>query len=315
MLMTSFGPVQLAIPDLQHQAGGPYQVKNNPDSLLDVADLVFIDAPGTGFSRIDGRGAADAFYGVDEDAGAFERFIKRFLSKYGRWASPKYLVGHSYGTQRSAVLAWQLLQDGVAINGLVQISQYLSLNDNLDAEAGNPGTENGYFLTLPSYAATAWYHHKVPGPPTELLPWLRTVERYALGDYASALLAGADLTPEARQEVARKLEGFTGVPAATWARANLRISGPDFEKVLLENQKKTIGRLDTRYEGSAANPMLSEADYDPSSIGSSIIGAMNSYAQDTLKFGANMTYEPVADVPALKWDFFHVGDEQALAWG
>ena len=311
LLMTSFGPMQVALPDLQHQVGGPYRVTNNPDSLLDVADLVFIDAPGAGYSRVLGRDAAQAFYGVDEDAGAFDRFIKRFLNKYARWESPKFLVGHSYGTQRSAALAWQLLQDGIAVNGIVSISQYLSLSDMLDAESGNVGTENGYFLALPTYAALAWFHHRVPSQPAQLLPWLHEVEHYALNDYASALLAGADLPPETEQAVAARLAAFTGIPAATWVRADLRIKGSEFRKILLEDAAMTIGRLDGRYVGPALDPMAGDAGYDPSSVGSSIIAAMNSYTQDVLKTGVAMTYESVADVPGLRWDFFHVATDQS----
>ncbi len=164
LLMASFGPVRVVLPSpQQHPVGGPYRLENNEDCLLDATDLVIIDAPGAGYSRIQGKDAAAKFYGIDQDADAFDRLIRRFLSKYDRWRSPKYLFGHSYGTMRNAVLGRKLLEDGVSLNGMVSVSQWLSNDDFLDCADANVGTENGYFLALPSYAATAWFHHKVPG--------------------------------------------------------------------------------------------------------------------------------------------------------
>ncbi len=215
LLMQSVGPVRAVVPDLHHPAGGPYRVKDNPDSLLDAADLVFIDAPGTGCGSIQGHDAAASFYGIDEDAAAFDRFIRRFLTRYDRWTSPKYLFGHSYGTVRSAALARQLIGDDVDLNGIISLSQYLSIDDFIDAAPSNPGVENPFFLALPSYAAIAWYHDRVPNRPATLEPWIHEVERYALGKYASALLAGVDLQPDRKQAVAARLAGCTGIPAAT----------------------------------------------------------------------------------------------------
>lgn len=306
--IAGFGPMHVVIPDLQHPIGGPYRIESNPDTLLDAADLVFIDAPGTGYSSVQGRDAAKAFYGIDQDAAAFDRFIRRFLSKYDRWNSPKYLFGESYGTTRNAALGWQLLQDGVDLNGIISLSAFMNLDDFLDVADANPGIDNPYFLALPSYAAIAWFHNKVPGQPAQLEPWIHEVERYALGEYASALLAGADLPPERRQAVAAKLESYTGIPAATWVRADLRITGNQFKKLLQEDAGLTTGREDARYDGWAMNPLASEAEYDPygNAIRSSITAAMNSYAHDTLRFGTQMTYQAYADVPGLRWDSFHV---------
>jgi carboxypeptidase C (cathepsin A) len=309
--MTSVGPVRVAIPDLEHPVGGPYKVENNPNSLLDVADLVFIDAPGTGYSRVAGRDAAKSFYGIDQDAGAFDRFIRRFLTKYDRWSSSKYLFGESYGTTRDAVLGARLQRHGVDLNGIVLLSQILSFDNSADGAGSNVGTDNGFFLALPSYAATAWFHHKVPGEPAnataeQFEARQREVEQYALGGYASALLQGADLDAGKKQEVAAKLESYTGVPAATWAKANLRINGGQFSKLLQEGADITTGRLDSRYQGPAIDPLAAEAEYDPftTAIESAILAAMNSYAHDTLKFGGEMTYKPRAE-DAGDWDLKH----------
>lgn len=305
--MTSLGPVRVALPDLEHPVGGPYKVNPNPYTLLDAADLVFIDAPGTGYSRVEGKDAMKAFYGIDEDAAAFDRFIRRFLSKYDRWRSPRYLFGESYGTTRDAALSAVLQEHGVDLNGIVFLSQILSFDNSADGSDGNPGTDNGFFLALPSFAATAWFHHKVPSQPAQLEPWIHEVEQFALGDYASALLQGADLDAGKKQAVAAKLESYTGVPAATWTKANLRMTGGQFSKLLQDPADITTGRLDSRYQGPAVNPMSSEAEYDPftESVESSILAAMNTYAHDTLHFGRDMTYKPSAREPGFNWNMKH----------
>ncbi len=305
--MTSLGPVRVALGDLQHPVGGPYKIASNPYTLLDAADLVFIDAPGTGYSRVAGKDAMKAFYGIDEDAAAFDRFIRRFLTKYDRWRSPRYLFGESYGTTRDAVLSALLQQHGVDLNGVVLLSQILSFNNSADGSDGNPGTDNGFFLALPSYAATAWFHHKVASQPAQLEPWLSEVEQFALGEYASALLAGADLDPAKKSTIAAKLEGYTGVPAAMWTKANLRITGGEFSKYLQDGADITTGRLDSRYEGPTMNPLSKDAEYDPftESIESAILAAMNSYAHETLHFGRDMTYKPSAREQGFDWNMKH----------
>lgn len=302
--MCSFGPVRVVLEDLGHPAGGPYKIVPNNDSLIDSADLVFIDAPGTGYGRVSGKDAAKSFYGIDQDAGAFQRFIRRFLTKYDRWDSPRFLFGESYGTTRDAVLSAALQRHGVDLNGVVFLSQILSFDDSADGSDGNPGTENGFFLALPSFAATAWFHHKVPNQPAELLPWLHEVEQFSLGDYASALLQGANLDSAKKAEIAGKLESYTGIPAALWIKANLRLTGGEFAQDLLSSSGETTGRLDSRWQGPSMNPMASDAESDPfsESIESAIVAAMNTYAHDTLHFGENMTYEPSARMSGWHWD-------------
>ena len=305
--MGSFGPKRVMTTDGQHDEGAPYRIVDNQYSLLDVSDLVFIDAPGTGFSRVVGKDAAKDFYGVDGDVGAFDRFIRRFLTKYNRWNSPKFLFGESYGTPRSAALSAAL--ENVDLNGVILLSQILSYNDSPDGAGSQPGMEQGFFLALPSFAATAWYHHRVPNQPAELEPFLKEVEQYSLGEYASALLMGADL-PEARKEaVAEKLHSYTGVPAAYWVKANLRVAGGEFSKELQTEIGVTTGRLDSRYEGPAIDPINSEAEYDPftQSIDSAYTTAINSYVRTDLKFGEQMTYKPSAREPGWHWNMEHHG--------
>lgn len=305
--MGSLGPVHIAIPDLDHPAGGPYKITSNPYTLLDVADLVFIDAPGTGYSRVQGRDAFKAFYGVDQDAAAFDRFIRRFLTKFNRWESPRFLFGESYGTTRDAVLSAVLHDHGVDLNGVVFLSQILGFDNSADGSDSSPGMENGFFLALPSFAATAWYHHKVAGAPADLEAFLREVEKFSLGEYASALLQGADLDPAKKAEVAAKLEGYTGVPAALWLKANLRMTGSEFAKYVQDPAGLATGRLDSRYEGPAMDPLAAGSGYDPftESIDSAYLAAMNTYAHETLHYGEQWTYKPSAREQGFQWDMGH----------
>ena len=214
----TFGPRRIVVPDTEHQEAAPYSLVNNNYSLLDVTDLVFIDAPGTGLSRTFGKDRAKAFYGVDGDGHAFERFIRRFLTKYGRWNSPKYLLGESYGTPRSAVLAADLR--GIDLNGIILLSQILSFDNSVDDPNSNPGVDQAYALALPSYAATAYYFHKLPTQPPALKPFLDEVQKFALGDYMSALLQGSELPDAQRQAIAEKLHSYTGLPVDYLLRAD-----------------------------------------------------------------------------------------------
>ena len=304
--MGSFGPRRVVTPDGEHEEGAPYKIVNNDDSLLDVSDVVFIDAPGTGFSRIMGKDKEKAFWGTDPDAHAFDRFIRRFLTKYDRWNSPKYLFGESYGTPRSAVLSADLQH--VDLNGVILLSQILSFDNSVDGPKWNPGVDQAYALALPTYAATAFYHHKLPTQPAELQPFLAEVEKYALGDYMAALLQGSELSDGQKQAIAEKLHGYTGLPVEYLLRANLRVNGGEFSKTLQLNDETTVGRLDTRYKGPDLDPLSQEADYDPQStaISSAYTAAINQYMRTELKYGRNQTYKPGAyEDPDFAWDLRH----------
>lgn len=305
--MGSFGPKRVVTTDAQHDAAAPYRLVENQYSLLDATDLVFIDAPGTGFSRVMGKDAGKAFWGTDQDAHAFDRFIRRFLTKYNRWNSPKYLFGESYGTTRSAVLA-NMLENQVDLNGVMLLSQIFNFDITADGPGANPGTDISYLAALPSFAATAWYHKRVPGQPAELAPFLKQVEEYTLGEYASALLQGSDLPDARKQAVAEKLTAFTGIPAAYWVKANLRLSGSQFSQQLQQAENITVGRLDSRYEGPAMDPLNSDADYDPftNAIASAFTAAINSYVRGDLKYGEQATYMPSAyALPGFDWELRH----------
>ena len=304
--MGSFGPRRIVTPDTEHKTAAPYTMVDNQSTLLDVTDLVFIDAPGTGFSRIMGKDKEKAFWGTDPDAHAFERFIRRFLSKYDRWNSPKYLFGESYGTPRSAVLSADL--HNVDLNGIVLLSAILSFDNSIDGPRYNPGVDQACALGLPTFAATAYFHHKLPTQPPALEPFLTEVENFALGEYETALLKGSQLTAAEKQAVAEKLHNYTGLPTAYLVKANLRVEGGQFSKELQEPEGLTTGRLDSRYKGPDLNPMSESADYDPQSnaISSAYTTAINQYLRADLKWGRNETYKPGAYEDAnFQWDLRH----------
>jgi len=305
--MGAFGPRRVITADDSHTPAAPYRVVNNDYSLLDVSDLVFVDAPGTGFSRIAGKDKEKAFYGVDEDAWAFGDFISQFLSKYGRWNSPKYLFGESYGTTRSAVLSNLLeTERDIDLNGVILLSQILNFSLNADFPDFNPGVDVAYELSLPTYAASAWYHHKLPGPQRELEPLLQEVEHFAMNDYALALAAGSALPQQQRQAIVTKLHDYTGLPVAYIEKANLRINGGEFEKNLQDASDLTTGRLDTRFSGPTLDPLSKAAEYDPQSaaISSAYVSAFNDYVRKDLKFGENREYKPEIELFRF-WSFKH----------
>ncbi len=304
--MGAFAPKRVVTPDGTHSPAAPYRLVDNEYSLIDASDLVFIDAPGTGFGHLRGADKEKAFYGVDQDAHAFANFIVEFLSRHNRWNSPKYLFGESYGTTRSAVLAALLENEkSLDLNGVILLSQILNFDDSVDAPQFNPGVDLPYVLALPTYAATAWYHHRLPHQPPALEPLLREVENFALKEYADALAQGYTLSAERKSAVAAKLHEYTGLPTEYIERAGLRVNGGQFEKSLLGSET-TTGRLDTRFAGPTLDPMSKEAEYDPQSaaISSAYVSAFNDYVRTTLKFGAKKTFKPETDVEK-SWDFLH----------
>jgi carboxypeptidase C (cathepsin A) len=306
--MGAFGPRRVVTKDDSHTPAAPYGLINNAYSLLDASDLVFVDAPGTGFSRIAGPDKEKAFWGVDADAYAFGQFILEFLSKYGRWNSPKYLFGESYGTPRASVLVNDLeTNHDVDFNGVILLSQILNFDLSADAPQFNPGTDEAYITALPTYAATAWYHNRLPGArPADLSSFLTEVEHFADTDYALALQAGSSLDAAKRDKVAQQLSQYTGLPAAYILKADLRITGGMFEKTLKDADGDTTGRLDTRFSGPSMDPLSKEADYDPQSaaISSAYVSAFNDYVRKELNFGEGRAYKPEIDVGA-NWSYLH----------
>jgi carboxypeptidase C (cathepsin A) len=172
-----------------------------------------------------------------------------------------------------------------------------------------------YVLGLPTYAATAWYHKKLPTQPAALEPFLSEVEQFAMGPYAHALALGTDVGADEKQQVAEKLHEYTGLPAAYLLKANLRVNGPEFEKTLQDDADMTTGRLDTRFSGPNLNPLSENAEYDPqsSAISSAYVSLFNDYVRRTLKYGDGLTYLPeIYDEGVQHWDFKHNGNSVSV---
>ena len=305
--MGAFGPRRIVTSTDAHTPAAPYSLVNNASSLLDASDLVFIDAPGTGFSRIAGKDKEKAFYGVDQDAYAFCEFISQFLSKYARWNSPKYLFGESYGTPRAAVLINQLEADrSIDFNGVILLSQILNFDLSPDRPTGNPGVDVPYETVLPTYTATAWYHKKLPAEHNNLEALLTEVEQFAMGEYARALAAGSELSASDRSAIAEKLHQYTGLPVDYILKADLRIDGGEFRQTLRGSEGMATGRLDSRFAGPELDPLAQRADYDPqsSALSSAYVSAFNEYARRELHYGDGKSFKPSIRTFGT-WNFQH----------
>jgi carboxypeptidase C (cathepsin A) len=313
----AFGPRRIVTATDAHTPAAPYSLVNNASSLLDATDLVFVDAPGTGFSRIAGKDKEKAFFGVDQDAYAFAQFISQFLTKYGRWNSPKYLFGESYGTPRSAVLINQLESErSIDFNGVILLSQILNFDLSPDRPTGNPGIDLPYQTVLPTYAATAWYHKKLPGDHKDLESLLTEVEQFAMGDYGRALAAGSDLSPADKRAVAEKLHQYTGLSIEYILKADLRIDGGEFRQNLQDDAGLTTGRLDTRFSGPDIDPLSQRAEYDPQStaLGSAYVSAFNEYARKDLHYGDGKEFKHSISA-GRDWSFVHQQPGQNQRFG
>ncbi|HEX3464819.1 MAG TPA: hypothetical protein VHS78_12300 [Candidatus Elarobacter sp.] len=290
--MGSFGPMRVQVPKNATQPGATPVLRENDASLLDTSDLVFVDAVGTGWSTIVARGKTSDFYGVDEDARAFSQFVERWLTRNGRWQSPKFLFGESYGTTRAANVVNVLQNDGVAVNGVVLLSS--ALDYNLLPIPNGPGQDLMYIGYLPTEAAVAWYHDKLPAPrPADLPRFLDTVRAFAGGAYAQALRRGDTLDPATRAQIVAQLHALTGLSTAYIEAANLRIDPNRFQQELLRGEGRNVGRYDGRYSGPAIDRNAAYVDYDPSDTMTSaaFVASFNHYAHDVLKYHDERPYD------------------------
>ena len=292
--MGSIGPVRVVAADAAPSGPPPYTIVENKYSLLDKSDLVFIDMPASGFGRIFGAGTPKMFFGVDQDGAAFDQFIKRYVTAFKRWNSPKFLFGESYGTARSAVLAKLLMDDGVALNGIVLLSSIL--NFGLDYGNGDPiaGGDWPYVFYLPTEAATAWYHNKLPNKPASLRAFLANAEAFAMGDYLDALAQGDRLSAAGRAAIIHRLSGFLGISEQYVRNANLRVHYGRFEQELLRSDGIIVGRLDGRYQTYSVDRGAQETAWDPtfSSIDAPYTTAINQYVRVDLNYDTPLEYRP-----------------------
>lgn len=307
--MGSFGPMRIETASPQATPPAPYHLVPNAYSLLDKTDLVFVDAMGTGFSHPVGNGKLADFLGVDQDVRAFNQFIARYITVNERWNSPKYLIGESYGTTRSAALSYSLQKSGISLNGVVLISSILNFNDRAS------GLDERFINNLPSYAAIAWYHDKLPNKPADLSAFLQQVRSYARGPYAEALSKGDTLGPDQENEVAEKVSGMTGLSVTYLKQSNLRVMPSLFRKELLRGDRRTLGRYDARFEGIDQNAVGDSPSYDPSDTGitGAFVAAFENYLATGLNFTSDIAYKPTAYGPGFHWDMKHKapdGDKQ-----
>ena len=309
----AFGPKRVAIPsDARDDGAPPYPIVDNPGSLLDVTDLVFIDPPGTGFSHLIGKTEGKEFYGVAADAKAVAEVIRRWLSDNNRWNSPHYLGGESYGTSRSAAVVNELANktfNDVGLNGIILISTILDFG----AGADTPGNELSVITNLPSMAATALYHGKASAPSVEI--FVDEARAWAIGPYATFLLKGQKAAPEERAAIRRQLARFTGLSEAFLDRADLRVSPDRFYKELLRDRGQTIGRLDTRYTGKDYDNAGEGPDNDPSFYGidAGYTAAVNSWERGTLGFVTDREYQSISNLIG-EWDWRIPGGRDSNAY-
>ncbi|MCB9139453.1 MAG: peptidase S10 [Caldilineaceae bacterium] len=300
--MGMLGPRRALSGDVGNQLPPPYGLTDNEYSLLDVADMLFIDPVSTGYSRPAPGEEAKQFHGLEPDLESVGEFIRLFITRYDRWLSPKYLVGESYGTTRAAGLAGHLqTRHGIYLNGLALISMVL----DFQTLVFNENNELPYVLFLPTYAATAWYHGQIAddaAPDLETL--LAEVEAFAQSEYAAALFQGAALPPAQRADIIARLARYTGLSEAYIDAAELRPEIFRFTRELLRDQRRTVGRLDSRFTGMERDAVGERISYDPSypPLQGSYTAAFNDYVRRELGYRVDLPYEALTSLYE-KWSY------------
>jgi len=288
------------------QPAPPYNLVDNPNSPLDVTDLVQVDAMMTGYSRPGPNVKPTDYTGAENDIAMFGQFIRNYLDKYGRWGSPKYLFGESYGTFRSAGLASYLQsREGIELNGIMLLGTVL----DFQYIAPSPTNDIGYSAFLPTYTATAWYHKKLPAD-LQRLTLEQAVQQsrdYAFGDYLVAMAKGNKLTDAERNTVAQQLARFTGISPQFALNTNLRIDPGTYRTELLRDRRETVGRYDSRMIGLNGNASSTREDYDPSDVAPSgaFMSAFMRYLHDDLDFKTDLQY--YMGGRAGRWDYSSFG--------
>ena len=289
--MGAFGPKRVAFGDDGQPLAPPAKLIDNEGSILDLTDLVFIDPVSTGYSRAADEKNAKQFHGVQEDLTSVGEFIRLYATRAGRWGSPKYLAGESYGTTRAAALSSHMQSRlGMRLNGVLLVSSIL----NFATARFDEGNDLPYPLFFPSYTATACYHKKLDaGLQSDLKKTLAESEAFANGEYQAALHKGLELSAADRKAVAAKVACFTGLSEEFVLRNNLRVEGQRFMRELLRDRGKTVGRFDSRYLGQDATDAGERPEYDPSyaAVQGTYTEGLNAYVRGALKFESDLPYE------------------------
>ncbi len=298
--MGAFGPRRVVTTDAGPTPPPPFKLVDNADCLLDKTDLVFVDPVGTGFSRAVGKAKDKDFWGIDQDVKSLAQLIATYVSRNGRWNSPKFLIGESYGTFRSAALGDYLQNhNGMYFNGIVLISSVLDLS-TLSFPLGN---EMPFVFYLPSYAASASFNKMLKDPPADLNAFLTEARQFASTEYAAALMKGANLSAAEKADMAKKLSRFTGLSEDYLIKADLRVKLSQFRAELQRARGLATGRYDARFSGPEPDPLAEYASNDPQStaVEGAFVAAFNSYVREELKFGKDLTYNTSADISEWDW--------------
>jgi len=301
--MGILGPQRAVVTDAGFSPNGPFRRVDNEYSIIDTADLVMIDPVGTGFSRPVGEGKGEDFWGVDQDIRSVSEFIVKYVTENGRWASPKYLLGESYGGMRSGGVAWRLLSHhNLALNGVILVSPFMEMATGF----AGLGIDLPHVMFLPTFAATAWYHDALPDRPADFQAFMDEVAQFAYREYAPALLLGSRLDPAQRQSVIAKLARYTGLSEDYWDKANLRIDEGRFTQELLRDRAKTVGRVDSRFKGDSVNLLAEQAFYDPmtTAIGPPFLAAFMDYYRSDLGVKTDLEYVVSGEL-WQDWDWRH----------
>lgn len=296
------GPRRVQMGDVGDLRPPPYRLVNNECSLLDETDLVFIDPVSTGYSRPTPGEEAEQFHGIEKDVESVGEFIRLYTTRFTRWSSPKFLIGESYGTTRAAGLSGFLQgRHGMYLNGVMLISSIL----NFQSARFVPGNDLPYILFLPTYTATAWYHQRLPDDlQADLHATLAEVKAFALEEYTLALMKGAALPDDERRQIVQQLARYTSLSEAYIERTNLRINIYRFVKELLRDQRRTVGRLDSRFTGIDRDAAGEHFDFDPSyaAIQGPYTATLNDYVRRDLAFENDLPYEILTSLYE-KWDY------------
>ena len=300
--MGILGPQRAVVTDAGFTSNGPYKRVNNDYSIIDEVDLVMIDPVGTGFAKPVGEGKGEDFWGVDQDIKSVSEFIVQYLTENARWASPKYVLGESYGGIRTGGVAYYLLTNHyVALNGVILVSPFMEFATG----AAGTGIDLPHILFLPTFAATAHYHGALDPQPENLQDFLQEVRNFALNEYAPALLLGSSLPDSQRKNVLAKLAQYTGLSEEYWDSANLRINEGRFTQELMRETGTIVGRIDSRFAGHMINRVGEFMDYDPmlSAIGPGYLATFMDYYQNDLEVTDVGDYSVLGGVS--DWDWRH----------
>ncbi len=312
--MGALGPKRVVLDDPNSVPPPPYKTEDNGYSIIDVTDLVMIDPVGTGLSKAVGRTKGDEFWGVNEDIKSISEFIFQYIRTNNRWNSPKFLLGESYGTTRSAGVSDYLFERmGITVNGIIFVSTVF----DFQTLSFNSGNDLPYILFLPTYAAVAYYHHALPAQPEDLASFLQTVRDFSQNEYADALFKGVSLDSTEFSDVVDKLHEYTGLSKTYLRNANLRVSEPQFTDELLREKGETVGRLDSRYTGPTEDLLSEYSEYDPqsSAITSAFTSVFLNYLHNDLKYPDSQTYKIDAyRSEGFKWNWSRLGKGRTSAY-